>query len=347
MRMRSFHSFFSSFSSFSSFSFLFFLTFLFLGTAFVVFVRLFSMMIFLWKDIFSAQTACSCSSLFSFSAHPFLNGFLVIIFLLAAFVLLAGVYSVFVWLIRILFQPLFLHAYERQPLPDVLRALAVRHHISGRVLFVNYPYSLACTVGLWRPRIFLSRKAFETFARPQLEAILLHEKKHLLVKDPLVLFSIRLMEQMFFWMPGWRRWCQDVALMRELSADAFVVASGFSPQFVSTTLRHFASVARQEVFPPGLASFSSVFLKRISFLETAASRPLFPRFFFLFWIFMVFFFLFFPRYSTFAFFDARVQDDILYCPIALRQVGGVPFHSMSRDTHPMTRDNSSLCELSL
>lgn len=91
-------------------------------------------------------------------------------------------------------------------------------HRAGFVLVPGH--SVACTIGLWRPAIFLSADIWEGgHGRP----ILAHEQAHVRGRHNLLMILAGASLTLWWWIPGTRRLLDDLRQALEESADASAV----------------------------------------------------------------------------------------------------------------------------
>lgn len=114
-----------------------------------------------------------------------------------------------------------------RPVPAPARAgvTASRLGLTGRLTVFASPLALAFTVGLARPRVYLSTAAVESLAPDELEAVLLHERAHLLARDPLRVAVARLLASALFFVPLAEDLRRRFELAKELDADREVLAA--------------------------------------------------------------------------------------------------------------------------
>jgi Zn-dependent protease with chaperone function len=112
-----------------------------------------------------------------------------------------------------------------RPLPGPLRSAAAPLGIAGRVDVVATGEAFAVTHGLLRPRILVSTGLVDTLDHAELTAVLVHERHHLLARDPLRLLGARLLAGYGWYLPLLRWWTQRLALRRELAADRAATTS--------------------------------------------------------------------------------------------------------------------------
>jgi Zn-dependent protease with chaperone function len=111
-----------------------------------------------------------------------------------------------------------------RPLPGPVQAAARGLGVAGRVDVVATGEAFAVTHGLLRPRILLSSGLVAVLDEAELTAVLVHERHHLLRRDPLRLLAARLLAGYGWYLPLLRWWTLRSALRRELAADRAATA---------------------------------------------------------------------------------------------------------------------------
>ncbi len=106
------------------------------------------------------------------------------------------------------------------PLPEPLSGLARRLGLDGRLLLVDDADAYAFTQGLTRPRIWLSMAMVDLLDEDELTAVLLHERHHLLQRDPLRVWLSRAVAQGLFFVPAAAALRNAYLLAKEMEADA-------------------------------------------------------------------------------------------------------------------------------
>jgi Zn-dependent protease with chaperone function len=112
-----------------------------------------------------------------------------------------------------------------RPLPAPVRVAASRLGIADGVEVVAVGEAFAVTHGLIRPRILLSTGLVDALDVAELAAVLVHERHHLMRRDPLLLLAARLLAGYAWFLPLLRWWAQRLALQRELAADRAATTS--------------------------------------------------------------------------------------------------------------------------
>lgn len=110
------------------------------------------------------------------------------------------------------------------PSPRIAAASA-RVGVGGRVTVFDSPVALAFTTGLARPHVYLSTAAVSELEPDELEAVVLHERAHLVRRDPLRIALARLLASALFFVPMAEALRRRFEVAKELDADREVVAS--------------------------------------------------------------------------------------------------------------------------
>ncbi len=116
----------------------------------------------------------------------------------------------------------------RVPVRDIIPTeLIARLGLQGRVDVINMaPASLmpiALCYGWLRPRICLATSTLAGLNCLELEALLLHERYHLLHRDPLKTGLSRVLTGAFFYLPVVRALQQQYLIAKEIEADKYVL----------------------------------------------------------------------------------------------------------------------------
>lgn len=94
-----------------------------------------------------------------------------------------------------------------------------RAEITAPVTLIEDRRSQAFCAGYLRPRIYLSSGALERLSRPQLGAVVAHERHHMRRRDPLRILLARVLGDSLFFMPVLRRLAERYRALSELAAD--------------------------------------------------------------------------------------------------------------------------------
>lgn len=112
-------------------------------------------------------------------------------------------------------------------MPALDRALRCAPQVPrGRLRILPADAVQAFTLGIWRPRIFLTAGLIDSLSEEELRAVLLHEASHLKARDPFRLAAVRFLTDALWFIPLARTLKETFLRMAELQADQTVLASG-------------------------------------------------------------------------------------------------------------------------
>lgn len=136
----------------------------------------------------------------------------------------AILFLAFIKVISILLRTIF---YERKLIirltPKTITKLSEKHGLTGRIKIVSDKKPLAFCYGFFRPEIYLSTALIRLMNSEELEAIILHEKYHLLKKDNMLLITLNFIKQLFLPFPLFSDFLENIIRIREIKADHFGV----------------------------------------------------------------------------------------------------------------------------
>src|SRR6266700_3743357 len=143
---------------------------------------------------------------------------------------------------------------ELQALTDGLAQRFGLGSTRPRVLLRIYHRPLACTCGLWQPRILLSNWIIEHLDHRELEAVLAHELEHLARHDYFVTWLATVLRDAFFYIPT--SWIAYRLLQqeKELACDDLVVDTTHRPLALASAL---TKVWLHTMNEPGVAQCSA------------------------------------------------------------------------------------------
>lgn len=104
----------------------------------------------------------------------------------------------------------------------------------------------AAQVGWWDPCIVLSQGVLDRLRPQHLQAVLLHEHAHYVLRDPLVFLLLGWLRRLSWFLPKTAELWQELLTLRELRADAWTVRHGDSLA-LAEALWIFAAQAYPEV----------------------------------------------------------------------------------------------------
>ena len=160
---------------------------------------------------------------------------LMIVFLILA----SGTWASVRWLVawgrtRRMLAHTQLYRPGRWPSPDTaLVTLPIgRQHL--RV--VDAPYPVACTIGLWRPRILLSTGMIATLSATEMESVIGHEWGHVMRRDPLRVALLQWCRDALWFLPIVGALVRDSTRVMEDAADDVAVALTAQPLELASAL---------------------------------------------------------------------------------------------------------------
>lgn len=110
-----------------------------------------------------------------------------------------------------------------QTTPKIILKLIEKHGLSKKVKIIQNKKPLAFCLGFFKPKIYLSTELIQLMNRPELEAIILHEKYHLLKRDNISLVVITFVKHLFLPFPIFFDFLENMTRIREIKADHFGV----------------------------------------------------------------------------------------------------------------------------
>ena len=172
----------------------------------------------------------------SFRIPSFLGYFLLG---LVIFVILGGLYKAFsvFFKIRQLKKSLIIYKQSNHSLHKLLRRIG----LEKIVMIIDSEKPFAFCIGIHEQRIYISTALTEIMNINELEAILLHEKYHLLKKDSLVLFIASILRTLFPFFPIVSDLLAHYKITREIEADNYAVSKLGNSLTVISVLRKFLS----------------------------------------------------------------------------------------------------------
>jgi Zn-dependent protease with chaperone function len=138
--------------------------------------------------------------------------------------------------------------------------------LEGRVYLVDSEDYFSFCVGFVKPRIFISQAVADCLTREELSALLLHEKHHVLNRDPLKVLFCNTLKSALFFSPAIKDLYRAYLVRKEIAADQFAIRCQGQRRGIISTLRklleHQADIAR-----PGLSvAGTEALAQRVNFI---------------------------------------------------------------------------------
>ncbi|MBI4427293.1 MAG: M56 family metallopeptidase [Candidatus Magasanikbacteria bacterium] len=226
------------------------------------------------------KSACGCTEHLSFSMHPFI----ISTFVVLGLGLFAGAGLLIYKTIK--FKKLnhrFVRAHLKRARPTLranLRKIADELGLAGKVVEIREQSPTVFCYGFFQTKICVSDGLILALSEEELRAVLRHERRHLLNRDPLKLFCLKLGEGFFFFVPGFKALVKQYITYSEMAADEEVGAGDNEKISLAGALFKIINQEEQTILRNGLALsfFNSVIEERVNRLSDASYAPVFKIF---------------------------------------------------------------------
>ena len=104
-----------------------------------------------------------------------------------------------------------------------MHALASSVGLQGRVTLIFSERAVAFCYGWFKPRVCMSTGVLDELTDAEVQALLLHERHHLVQRDPLRTSIARVLASAYFFLPVLRALSRQYLVLREIEADREVV----------------------------------------------------------------------------------------------------------------------------
>ncbi len=109
------------------------------------------------------------------------------------------------------------------PRPKFIKSLAEKYLLQDKIIIFDNSRLMAFCLGVLNPKIYLSNQLLKSMSHSEIEAIILHEKQHILGKDNLLLLFLNLIKTAFFFFPIIGDFVNSIEIQKEIIADKVVV----------------------------------------------------------------------------------------------------------------------------
>ncbi|MCL4353948.1 M56 family metallopeptidase [Patescibacteria group bacterium] len=103
-----------------------------------------------------------------------------------------------------------------------IKSLEKKYLLHNKIVVFNEVKLMAFSLGVFNPKIYLSTQLVKDMTRSEMEAIVLHEKQHIVGKDNLLLLLLSLLKTALFFLPVVSDFANNVEIQKEISADQIV-----------------------------------------------------------------------------------------------------------------------------
>ncbi len=133
--------------------------------------------------------------------------------------------------------------------------LQLKYPFLPKIYIVASKESIAFSLGFIRRNIYISSSLIESMSEKELEAVVLHEYKHVKDFDSLKLFIAFIIETFLSFIPSMKEFTISMRIDREIEADGFAVSIQKTNSYVLSSLKKFLSFdhAHQPHFIPRFA----------------------------------------------------------------------------------------------
>lgn len=98
-----------------------------------------------------------------------------------------------------------------------------KHDLRNKIIVFQDSRLMAFCLGIVTAHIYISTQLLKKMSRSEIEAIILHEKQHLVGKDNLLLLVLNFIKTAFFFFPVIGDFVHSVEVQKEISADQTVI----------------------------------------------------------------------------------------------------------------------------
>lgn len=107
--------------------------------------------------------------------------------------------------------------------PKSVISLEKKYFLHKKIIIFRNQKLLAFCMGILKPKIFISSEVLKRMTYREIEAIILHERQHIIGKDNLVMIFLNLVKTSFFFFPVVTDFVNNLEIQREIKADQSVV----------------------------------------------------------------------------------------------------------------------------
>ncbi len=151
-----------------------------------------------------------------------------------------------------------------------LKKILLPMNLPGQlVLLENTKLHCAFTLGLWKPKIYVSSGICSYLSEKELLAVILHETHHKKSKDPLKLFAVQILHALNFFLPINRYLINLYSAASEKAADDSAINSSREPLELASALVKLSKFKLMDTLSP-----SAAFSKEQNIVEDRISRLL-------------------------------------------------------------------------
>jgi len=218
------------------------------------------------------ESICGCSSYFSIANHPLFFIGVSLSFLLIIIYTISFIYKIIkLKNITDRFVSISLNQKKKErskKLCDVLEKVELKNE----VVEIEMDKPLVFCYSFFRPRICISSRLVKNLDEKELEAVLLHEKMHIINKDTIKIFIVKSVEKIILFLPYFRSLTRKYFLYSELAADEHATGGFSDNTYLARALYKSIRMEENVVLRNDAisVSFFGVTTERISRLESSS-----------------------------------------------------------------------------
>lgn len=214
------------------------------------------------------KTICGCTNYVSFANHPYLFSGL----------LFLGVASI-VWLSKSSIEIIKFRKNtkkfvkvnlkkRRVVMSSRIKQIAQKMNLVDKIIELEEDQAVVFCYGIFHPNICISSGILKQMSNVEIQAVLLHEKQHILNYEPAKLMILKICEKIFFFFPGFKILSHQYIVYSELAADELATASFAQNQPLAQALAKIIDWEEHQLLRQYLAVsfFSAALDERINYL---------------------------------------------------------------------------------
>lgn len=106
--------------------------------------------------------------------------------------------------------------------PKIISSFEEKYHLQDKIAIFKDQKLMAFCMGVFNPKIFLSSQVLKSMTHREIEAIILHERQHVIGKDNLTMLFLNLVKNALFFFPIVTDFVNGIEVRREIVADQSV-----------------------------------------------------------------------------------------------------------------------------
>src|SRR3989344_1885290 len=142
-------------------------------------------------------------------------------------------------------------------LPQFIKKLSLKYNLEGKIIIFHNPKPVAFCLGIGDPRVYLSTKLLALMNKKEIEAIILHEKYHLINRDTFLAVTVNFLRGLFVLFPIVTDIMESLIRQKETNADQYSLNYFKNPKIVLSAFKKLISCG--STTSPSLAYLVSFF----------------------------------------------------------------------------------------